>query len=330
MEPVPAAPRRRFPSWLPQTLGYTLSVVCLIWVLHDFPLSHIGQEIRSLDWRWVSLGVVADLATYVAHAWRWNILLRPVARLRLWRTTQAIYIGLFANEVLPLRTGEVIRVYLLSHWNNLRLSVSFASAGVERIIDGIWMVISFVITASFVRGIPGKMVLFVQCLGALIVIGAGVLLWIVRRKPDSHGPGTLRHIIEGLQLMGNGRTLAGTAIVSLLYLVLQFVTVWALMKAAHFDYTFWVAAGVITLVRLGVVVPNAPGNLGVFQVACVLALRLFDAQEDDAKSFAFIMWFALTLPLLIGGAVATALSGLKLGELRDRAKRSASAVQAEP
>jgi len=36
----------------------------------------------------------------------------PVVRLRLWRTVQAIYIGLFANEVLPLRVGELIRCYL--------------------------------------------------------------------------------------------------------------------------------------------------------------------------------------------------------------------------
>jgi len=323
------------PSWLPQALGYALSITCLLWVLHDFPLIRIVQEIRALEWRWVLLGVAADLLTYVAHAWRWNTLLNPVARLRLWRTTQAIYIGLFANEVLPLRTGEVIRCYLLAHWNNLRLSVGFASAGVERLIDGVWMVLAFVITASFVNGIPKQLVLLVQVLGGLIVLGAAVLLWVVLRKQEAHAVVTeskwtaaLRHIAEGLHLMGNPRTLMATAMISLLYLVLQFVTVWALIKAAHFDYSFWVASGLITLVRFAVVIPNAPGNLGVFQAACVKALELFDAQEQDAKGFAFIMWFALTLPLLIGGAVATALTGLKLGELRDRAKRGASDVAA--
>jgi hypothetical protein len=33
----------------------------------------------------------------------------------------------------------------------------------------------------------------------------------------------------------------------------------------------------------------------------------------------------LTLPLLIGGAVATALTGVNIGELRERARRSAEA-----
>ena len=103
--------------------------------------------------------------------WRWNTLLDPVARLKFWRTVQAIYIGLFANEVLPLRTGEVIRCYLLAHWNDLRLSLSFASAAVERLIDGFWLMGAFLITASFVANIPKDLVILVEILGVLLVIG---------------------------------------------------------------------------------------------------------------------------------------------------------------
>jgi len=83
MDVATAPSPRRVPSWLPQALGYTLSIACLIWVLHDYPIIKIVQEIRGLEWRWVLLGVTADLLTYVAHAWRWNTLLKPVARLRL-------------------------------------------------------------------------------------------------------------------------------------------------------------------------------------------------------------------------------------------------------
>ena len=34
-------------------------------------------------------------------------------------------------------------------------------------------------------------------------------------------------------------------------------------------------------------------------------------KESDAKTFSFIIFVALTLPLLIGGAVATALTGVE-------------------
>ena len=233
------------PSWLPQMLGYGLSIGCLVWVLHGYPVKDLMPAIRSLDWRWMTVAFLADLAVYVAHGWRWNTLLAPVVRLRLWRTVQAIYIGLFANEVLPLRVGELIRCYLLAHWNDLRLSLSFASAAVERVIDGVWMLLAFLITAGFVRGIPRDLIILVQVLGALILLSAGTLLWIVSTRHEAHAvegesrwSSTLRHVVEGLQLMGNPITLGATFLISLLYLLLQVLSVYALMKSYGLDLSF--------------------------------------------------------------------------------------------
>jgi uncharacterized protein (TIRG00374 family) len=321
------------PSWVPQVVGYLLSAGCLFWVLHGYPLGELIPSIRALDWRWVMLGVALDLSVYVAHAQRWNTLLGPVVRLHLRRTVQAIYIGLFANEVLPLRTGELIRCYLLGHWNDLRLSLVFASAALERMFDGFWMVIAFLITASVVKGIPTDLIILVQILGVLLLLGAVAFGWILMHRQDAHAvfsesrwAATSRHIVEGLHLMGNKRTMTLTWLYSLLYLVLQIASVFALMKAYGLDLSIWVAAGVLSIVRFATVVPNAPGNVGLFQAACVLALGLFDVEKNDAKTFSFIMFFALTLPLLIGGAVATARSGLNLGELKDRAQKGIRGV----
>jgi uncharacterized protein (TIRG00374 family) len=328
MESAADSPRRRkAPSWAPQAAGYLVSAACLAWVLHGYPINDLIPTIRALDFRWVLLAVVCDLAVYVTHGWRWNTLLAPVIRLKLWRTVQAIYIGLFANEVLPLRTGEIIRCYLMAHWNNMRISLSFASAAVERVIDGFWMLACFILTASLVKGIPKDLMILVQIIGALLVAAAVILFWIVARKqeanaaiPEGRWASTLRHIIEGLHLMGNARTIGLTTAISFLYVSLQFVSVYALMKADGLDLSIWVAAGVLTIVRFGTVIPTAPGNVGLFQISCVLAMGLFDVEKNDAKTFSFIMFFALTLPLLIGGAVAVAITGLNISELRDRAR----------
>ena len=321
---------RRIPGWLPQALGYSLSAGCLLWVLHGYPLDELWPTLRSLDYRWVALAVGADLAVYVVHGWRWSTLLLPVARLSFWRTVQAIYIGLFANEVLPLRTGEVIRCYLLAHWNDLRLSLTLASAGVERIIDGIWLLAAFFLTANFVHDIPADITLLVRALAVLLFGGAAVLFGIVAHKHRTHAvlrdnrwSATVRHIVEGLHLMGNPRTLALSALISLLYFGLQVLSVFALMRAYGLDLSFWAAGGVLTLVRLSTVVPNAPGNLGLINLACVMALGLFEVEKTDAKTFSIILFVALTLPLLAGGAIATALTGLNIGELRDRARHGA-------
>jgi len=68
-----------------------------------------------------------------------------------------------------------------------------------------------------------------------------------------------------------------------------------------------------------------PEDQSRLESLCMLfgvGLVLFDVEKDVAKSFSIIMLGILTLPLLIGGAVATALTGVNIGELRDRAHHS--------
>jgi uncharacterized protein (TIRG00374 family) len=316
---------------MPPALGYCLSVGCLAWLLHGYPIKEeLIPAIRDLDWKWVIVAVLADLAVYVAHGWRWRTLLGPVIRLRFWRTVQAVYIGLFANEVLPLRTGELIRCYLLAHWTPLRLSLSFASAAVERLIDGLLLVAAFLVTLAFVHGVPTDLVLLVKVLAVLLLLGTMLLALIVIHKQEAHAvlaesrwSATLRHVIEGLHLMGNLQTLGITSAISVFYLFLQVFSVYALMKADEMDLSFWAAFGILTIIRLGTVVPNAPGNMGLVNLVCVTALRLFDVETNVAKTFSIILFGALTVPLLVGGAVAVALTGVNIGDLRDRARASA-------
>jgi uncharacterized protein (TIRG00374 family) len=319
-------PRRRVPSWLPTAAGYTLSLASLIWVFRGVDFRQILSDFLSLDWRYVTVAVVCDLLVYVVHGWRWNTLLEPVASLRLWRTVQSIYIGLFANEILPLRTGELIRCYLLAHWNNLHLSVAIASAAIERIVDGLWMVAAFVITANFLT-LPRYLVDGVRVMAAVLAIAAGLFGFVIFHKSHAHKvvresrwAVTLRHVVEGLHTMGRWQTFSRAALISLLYLLLQIIPVWALMRGYEMDLSVWAAAAVLIVVRIGTVVPNAPGNVGLYQATCVLALGLFGVDKTTATGFAFMMFGALTLPLLIGGAVAVTLTGLNIQEIRHRAR----------
>ena len=213
----------------------------------------------------------------------------------------------------------------------------FASAAVEWLIDGFWLLAAFMITAVFVKKIPEDLTVAVVLIGVLVVAGAVVLVLVVMHKQHAHTviresrwAAVLRHVVEGLHLMGNRRTLVRTALVSLLYLLLQYLTVYAMMRAYVLDYSFWVAAGVLTIVRLATVVPNAPGNIGLFNFACFMAMKLFELGDNDATTFSTILFGALTLPLLIGGAVATALTGSNIGELHDHARRGLDAHKAGP
>jgi|HubBroStandDraft_1064217.scaffolds.fasta_scaffold00725_8 uncharacterized protein (TIRG00374 family) len=329
--------RRKMPHWVPQLLGYALSAGCLFWVFHRYKIGDLLQQIRQLEWQWVALGVALDLSVYVCQAWRWVLLYRPVDRLPFWRTVQAIFVGLFANELLPLRVGELIRCYLVAHWNDQLISVVFASVAIERLIDGFWMVVSFIVVAQHLNNLDRLLRYTVRGLEALVVAGIVLLAYVMIHKSHAHAmvrenrwAAVLRHVVDGLHTIGNWHTLARVMPVSFLYLVLQVLSYWALMKAFQLDLSAWDAVAVLAIVRLVTVVPNAPANIGLINAGCLIALKVFGVERKDAEEFSILLFLALTLPLLVTGAIATALTGLNLGEIHHHARQRMYATEAKP
>ncbi len=108
------------------------------------------------------------------------------------------------------------------------------------------MIAAFVVTAHFVPGLPEDLMDVVRLTGVLTALGLAVLAYVVMHKTHAHAmvkesrwAGVLRHVVEGLHTMGNRRTLARVIPVSLIYLVLQVFSYWALMKAFQLDLSFW-------------------------------------------------------------------------------------------
>jgi uncharacterized protein (TIRG00374 family) len=320
--------RTRIFTWL----GYAAAVACLVWVFHGVDRDQFFEQLGKLDWRFVALAVAFDLSIYVCGGWRWSVMLKPIADVQFWRAVQSIYIGLFANEVLPLRTGEVIRCYLLAYWSHIPLTHALSSAAIERVLDGVWLVIAFLITSMLVE-LPGFLVDAARLLALLLAGLLAILVAIAYWKHHAHAfvssskwVSALQRLIDGLHAMGNARTMFGTLGISAIYLLLQIFSVYWLMVGYNIGLSFWAASAVLIITRLGTAVPNTPGNVGSFQVFCVLALGLFGVDKSTAAGFSLVLFLTLTLPLLIGGFIAVALTGLRLGDIRHRAARGFEVV----
>lgn len=327
---------RSLPHWLIPALGYFISFICLIWVFKHTDLDAILESLRSMHWGWVIAAVFADIGVYFFQAWRWDLLLSPVVNVPLFRSVQAIYVGLFANEVLPLRPGELIRPYLQARWSEIPFSVAFSSVIIERIFDGIWLVLTLFLTAMFVP-LPRFITDGAIALAVFTLLVAIALGFVMFRKHHAHAvvSGTrwaarLKVLVEDLHLMGNSRSFYAAAAASVLYLAIQVVPIFALMKAYGFDLPIGAALVVLLIWRLGTVIPQAPGNLGSSQALLVLALTLFGVEKTSAANFSFVVWTVITLPLLVAGIVALAFTGMKFGELHQHAKSLATAPPISP
>lgn len=328
------------------SLTIVLSLACLAWALHGVSWSELWEDIRELEWRWVALGSMAQIVVYVIQGWRWSLLLHPVGPAPVGVSVRAIFVGLFASEVFPLRAGELIRCFLQSRWTEIPVSVTLASALIERIFDGLLLIISLFFSLDYVhhfhlnRGQARAITILTDgsiFLAVLIVIcGALVAVTMFWREQTLDALLNARmfswvHVfVEDLHRIGHSRYLYFSAAASVAYLLVQVVPIYALMQAYELDETSWArAAALMVLLRLGSVVPQAPGNVGVFQVISTLGLTLFGVQQPEARRFTLLLWGIITLPLLVGGFVAMVVTGAKIGEIHREAQARMRARQEE-
>jgi len=312
-----------------------LSLGSLIWVLHDFEPEKLWGEIKAMHWSWVAAAVLFDILVYFLQGWRWSLLLRPVAYIPFAQSIRAIYVGLFANEILPLRTGEIIRCYLQGRWSGLPFTVVLSSALIERIFDGFWLIVCLLVTMRFVD-LPEIYTTLGQILSVAVLLAGALLAGAMFFKHQTRAAfethpwlAKLNVLLEDLYLMGHSRYLFLSAAASLPYLLLQILPIYGLARAYGIDITLGQGFAVMVILRLVSVVPQAPGNLGAFQAAAVVGLMLFGVDKSLAGRFSFVMWAVITLPLLIVGFIALAVTGLKLGEIRREAEAKAEQVPAQ-
>ena len=317
--------KRKFPKWLIPLAGYAISVACLIWVYKGFDWHEELLRLKETSVKWVMLAVAADILVYVVQGVRWNMLLRPVGRLPMLKSVQAIYIGLFANELFPFRPGEVIRCFLQAHWARIHFTVSLSSAMIERLLDGVWLILGFYGASYFVT-LPPILLVGSRILALLLAVIAGLFILAVyyhtharriihkSRWADEH-----LELADAMYAMGNAPSFYGAIALSLLYLALQVIPIWAVMQSYEIDLPLGAAAVVLVMLRLGSIPPQMPGNVGTFQALAVAGGRLFGYDKAEATGFATLLFVVVTGPLWIGGFIALTATRMKLDDIRNAA-----------
>jgi len=310
---------------------YAAAAACLAWVLYGVDFGDLWLRLRRLAPIWIVAALAADVVSTVSHGLRWQLLLRPSAALPVFRTTQAIYAGLFASQILPLRAGEFVRGYLVSRFSRLPFASVLPSMVTERIFDGFVLVLGLGVCA-FAVDLPRVVERTGAIAGTTILILACILLVLalLGNRPSSSSPSASpagrrwhahakaflwRFAVELRTLWGSRQLVPGVA-VTLLFISLQVVSFWFLMRACGLYVSLWVPAITLIVVRLGTAIPGAPANIGPYQFFCVLSLALFGIEKTTATGFAIVATVVLAIPLVTLGPLAFVSSGLTVSDIR--------------
>ncbi len=320
-------------------IGYLVAAACLFWVFRGTHMERFVTQVKHIRWELVAVAVALDIASYVCQGLRWQLLLRPVGKMPLLCVTQAVYVGLFTNEIVPFRAGELVRAYLVSRWRSVDFLAVLPSVAVERLFDGIWLSIGIAVTAMLVA-LPSQIVLAAKILGAsILALTLGFAYLVVRRrlapesadaeeqpmwKPILVAKRLITRVARGIEEIGMSRYFFASFFASAFIVIFQIISVWLVMRAYGLELSIWAGAAVFLIMYFGTAIPNAPSNVGTYQFFAVVGLSIFGVDRTTATGFSIAVFVILTATLWVIGLLAIANSGMRFNDIRREVSRLVS------
>ncbi|MBM3127269.1 MAG: flippase-like domain-containing protein [Chloroflexi bacterium] len=297
-------------------IGLVISAVCLYFAFQGIQFDKLLDALIGIEWLWMLVATLVFFVSYAGRVFRWQLLFYP-QRPRWNKTFYALNIGYFLSNLLPARLGDIIRAYLIGDIENVGKARALSTVVVERLSDGLVVVLLLAVTALFVPNIPVEArqgAISVAALGIggvafLLVLsfqkerGMNLLRRIIAPIPFLQSPRlwrALESLIDGFAILRSPREILGVALWSVFVWLTGGAIYWIVMRAMNLDASVAAAFLVMLVTSLVVVVPSSPGYIGVFHATTVFVLTsVFGWDKSIALSYAVVV-HALTYILLIG------------------------------
>lgn len=328
-------------------LGIIISAAVLYFTFRRMDLASVMGELRAADPFLLVLSAAAVTGVFWIRAWRWRAILSPIADTPFRSRFAAVTIGFMGNNLLPARVGEFMRAYALSRSEAVPIVSSFASLVIERIFDGILVIVLLFgamampdfppFSGTQEITLPGMDVTFTisgLARGAGVIIGGAlvvVVLLVVFPRPAVRAleqvvrilprrvrrpiVDALESFLGGVGVLREPGQLAVTSAWSIGLWVYNAVGAWIAFHAFGLDLPFTAALFFQSAIALAVSLPSAPGYFGLYHGMAVFVLStLWGAPAELAAAYAIGFHLAGFIPVTLIGLYYAWRMGMSLGE----------------
>jgi len=297
-------------------IGLVISLALLYFTFRNLDWAEVGQALRSANYLYVAFAALIILATFAVRALRWSWLLRPV-RVLAWRGLfSVVLIGFFGNYVLPAKTGELVRAYVLGKRESLSKSAILGTIAVEKTMDTLILFIIFLITLWTVP-LPAEYANIEPVIGIfLVVIIGGMLLLAARGRHASNvivrvlqfvfpwwkeRVARITHsFVDGLSVLYHGSSIAAVLGLSLVIWLMTTLNFWLIGQALNLDIPLYGYVIIVAVTNMASFIPSLPGRFGTLELFSVAVLGLFGVDKNTAVLFPILLRAAQLAPILLG------------------------------
>ena len=330
---------RRWQFWL----GIAISALFLWLALRGLRLADVWQAIRGAQYLWLIPGLTAYWIGVWVRSWRWTYLLRPLKRISTRTAFPIVVIGYMGNNILPARTGELLRAYVLRRSEKVPISGSLATIVLERAFDGVIM-LSFVVInlpelarVSGDSGLVGNLynLAILGVIGFLMAVALLIFMAVFPKQTESAFEWVNQRLVpkrfrqqvtqfslrflEGLGALRSPRDLFMVLVTSVLIWLLETVKYWFLMQAFPFEVSFFALMLMNGVVNLATTLPSAPGYIGTFDAPGIAVLTAYGVDPAVATAYTLVLHAALWLPITLLGLYYMLREGISWKNVRAEA-----------
>ena len=307
---------KRILSWV----GLVISVALLYLALRGLHLADVWASLSTARYYWILPGIAIYFFGVWARTWRWSFMLRPFKSVPLVRLFPVVCIGYAGNNIYPARVGEVIRSFVLKKTEDIPMSGSLPTVFVERIFDGLVMLLFVFIALPFAPNVPpvyrawviGFSLLFGVALAIFIFVASRPALakvpydWVVRvLVPERFHPkldGLFERLMLGLSSLTRGRDVIMIFATSVVIWLAETMKYWFVMHAFDFQVSFLVLMLMNGIVNLFTTLPAAPGYIGTFDAPGIKILQVVGGVPGGiAAAYTLTLHAALWVPITLLG-----------------------------
>jgi hypothetical protein len=267
-------------SVLQGIVGVLIGLAFLFVAVRQVEGQHLREAVRAVTPGWIAAAVLlyaVDIALRVA---RWRLLLEPVARLSYPRVATALVVGYAVNNLLPARLGEIFRADFLKRHSGVPRAGALGAIVVERLLDASVVVAALNVGLLLVPSSGGALgsIAVISSVGLVVAGGLFVALALSQRRGSfRRWPSIDRRVgqlVRPLEVIRRPELAPAAALTAVLW-TFEALALHAVLRASGIHIG---AAGLLLVVgaaSLSTLVPSAPGYVGTYQLAYVLAIAPF-------------------------------------------------------
>jgi uncharacterized protein (TIRG00374 family) len=291
------------------SLGFLFSGIFLYLFLKNFDfksLPNILSQLVYYNFAWVFLATAAHL---FVKAIRWKIILAPLQEITVISSLSNVVIGLMANNLLPARSGELVRVASLTQTEEISASSVLSALILERLLDGYILLLFFMLSSYHVNLIQasGIMPNLQKAALAAFILYSSVLLGLMifmkygtSQRFEKIVPVRLKFLAlklnefkAGLDILRDFKRMVHIFLLSVIvwllsaFIIMATLSMFLSIQSDIYSYIGYMESIFLNgSISLALLLPAAPGFFGSFHWICSLALLGFGLTNTLADSFA--------------------------------------------